>query len=135
MELIGRPQEFLPEIGGKFEIDLPQRGRKQREHGTGEGTPRFHTQIWRLETVLVAVGAFQLVVNGAVPLVFYVRKGSRHILVKGNAYVSISIVDEREFGGKGFWTRAESRKWEKLKTLHVKGPVVHLVSPDPALIC
>jgi len=38
MELIDRPQQLLPEIGGKFEIDLPQRGREQRVHGTRKGT-------------------------------------------------------------------------------------------------
>ena len=135
MELIDRPQQLLPEIGGKFEIDLPQRGREQRVHGTRKGTARFHAQIWRLEAVLVAVGAYQLVFNGAVVLVFYVRKGRGYVLVKGNAYVSISIGNERELGGEGFLTRAERRKWEKLKTFDVKRPIVHLISADPSLIC
>jgi len=93
MELIDRPHEFLPEIGGKFEIDLPQRGRKQRVRGTGKGTACFHTHIRSLKAVLEAIGAYQLVVSGAVLLGLDVRKGRGHGLVKGNADVSISIVD------------------------------------------
>ena len=71
--------------------------------------------------------------DGAIILIFRVRKSRCHGLVKRNADVIHSMVDERQSSGEGFSSYAERRKWVQLETFHVEWTVENLVSADPAV--